>query len=175
MTRRLSRAAVADRPRTPVWPVVARLGVEGLQPDPGEVDFGNGVSFNHAGDMLILRCGDGSDIAIRGARALMTTMSLGFAAYDAREHAEGESQPDTHQQVCPGCGAAIRWVRVFGLVPVWHPVNAIPTKHGTLLLQSDGITALSRGPKDVGGTAYESHVGVCDYMNDLTHRTAGPA
>lgn len=175
MTRRLSRAAVADRPRTPVWPVMARLGVERLQPDPGEVDFGNGVSFNPAGDMLILRCGDGADIAIRGARALMTTMSLGFAAYDAREHAEGESQPDTHQQVCPGCGIAIRWVRLLQRDGTWHPVNAIPTKAGTLILESDGITARSRRPREAGGAAFETHVGVCDYMNDLTHRTAGPA
>jgi hypothetical protein len=175
MTRRLSRAAVADRPRTQAWAVVARLGIEGLQPDPGEVDFGHGVSFNPAGDMLILRCGDRSDIAIRGARDLMTTMSLGFAAYDAQEHAEAETQPDIHQQVCPGCGTAIRWVRLLRRDGTWHPVNAIPTKAGTLILESDGITVRARSPREAGGAAYETHVGVCDYMNDLIHRTAGPA
>jgi len=155
---------------------LARLGVEGLQPDPGEVDFGNGVSFNPAGDMLILQCGSGTDIAIRGARNLMATLSMGFAAYDAREDADAASHADTHQQLCPGCGAAIRWVRLLRQGGTWHPVNAIPTKAGTLILESDGMTARPRmRPREDGGAAYESHVGACEYMNDLTHRTAGPA
>jgi hypothetical protein len=142
-----------------------------LQPQPDDLDFGDGVAYNAGEDVFILACGTGAQAVIMGAKELATIIARGFAGMQDQEEQETASEAVK----CPGCGRYILWVKIDNSEHRWLALDSIPSPNGTLVLTADRThaRALMPGTEPTGPT-YNAHVGWCDWMRQGERRWAGP-